>query len=59
MKNVSSSGMLYYLQRGIKETGLELREFLKTPKGKELAVQYGFSEDYYVDSIAQKYEQYI
>ena len=59
MKNVSSSGMLYYIQRGIKETELELREFLKTPKGKELAVQYGFSEDYYVDSIAQKYEQYI
>lgn len=59
MKNVSSSGMLYYLQHGIKETGLELREFLKTPKGKKLAVQYGFSEDYYVDSIAQKYEQYI
>lgn len=59
MKNLSASGMFYYIQLGIKETGLALREFLKTSKGKELAIQYGFAEDYYVDTIAQKYEQYI
>lgn len=59
MKNLSASGMFYYIQLSIKETGLALREFLKTSKGKELAIQYGFAEDYYVDTIAQKYEQYI
>lgn len=59
MKNLSASGMFYYIQLGIKETGLALREFLKTSKGKELAIQYGFAEDYYVDTIVQKYEQYI
>lgn len=59
MKNLSASGMFYYLQLGIKETGLALREFLKTQRGKELAIQYGFAEDYYVDTVAQKYEQYI
>lgn len=59
MKNLSASGMFYYIQLGIKETGLAPREFLKTSKGKELAIQYGFAEDYYVDTIAQKYEQYI
>ena len=58
MKNIQSSGLWHYLQLGMKETKLGIREFLKTERGERLAKQYGFS-DYYVDSIAQKYEQYI
>ena len=58
MKNIQSSGLWHYLQLGMKETKLGIREFLKTAQGEQLAKQYGFS-DYYVDSIAQKYEQYI
>lgn len=58
MKNIQSSGLWHYLQLGMKETKMGIREFLKTARGEQLAKQYGFS-DYYVDSIAQKYEQYI
>jgi hypothetical protein len=59
MKNISTSGLWYYLQCGMNETGLDLRSFLRTESGKEIAVRYGFSEDYYVDNIYAKYEQYL
>lgn len=55
MKNITKSGLWYYLQLGMKESGLDLRRFLKTPKGKQIAMQYGFSKDYYVDNICNKY----
>lgn len=58
MKNIAASGLWHYLQLGMKETGLGLREFLKTNKGEELAKRYGFG-DYWVDNIHQKYEQYV
>lgn len=58
MKNLQSSGLWHYLQLGVKETGLELREFLKTKLGEELARRYGFG-DYWVDNICAKYEQYL
>lgn len=58
MKNIAASGLWYYLQCGMKEKGLGLREFLKTDQGAMLAKQYGFG-DYYVDNICQKYEQYV
>lgn len=58
MKNIQSSGLWYYLQCGMKEMKLGLRDFLKTDQGAMLAKQYGFG-DYYVDNICQKYEQYV
>ncbi len=58
MKNIAASGLWHHLQLGMKETGLGLREFLKTNKGEELAKRYGFG-DYWVDNIHQKYEQYV
>lgn len=58
MKNLQASGLWYYLQIALKETGLELREFLKTKEGKALANKYGFG-DYWVDNIASKYSQYL
>lgn len=56
MKNISASGLWYYLQIGMEETGLDLRSFLRTVQGKALAIRYGFSEDYYLENIASKYE---
>ena len=58
MKNIQSSGLWHYLQLGMEEKKLGLREFLKTKQGEELAKRYGFG-DYWVDNVAQKYEQYI
>ena len=58
MKNLQASGLWHYLQIALKETGLDLREFLKTKEGKELANKYGFG-DYWVDNIVSKYSQYL
>ena len=58
MKNIQSSGLWHYLQIALKETGLELREFLKTKEGKKLAEKYGFG-DYWIDNITSKYSQYL
>lgn len=58
MKNIQASGLWYYLQLGMKEANLELRDFLKTREGENLAKKYGFG-DYWVENICQKYEQYI
>lgn len=59
MKNIQSSGLWYYLQLGMEKTKLDLRTFLRTKEGKELAMKYGFSESYYIDNICQKYEQHL
>ena len=58
MKNIQSSGLWHYLQLGMKEKNLGLREFLKTKQGESIAKKYGFG-DYWVDNICMKYEQYI
>lgn len=56
MKNISASGLWHFLQIGMTETGLDLRSYLRTEQGRQLAVRYGFSEDYYVENITSKYE---
>ena len=59
MKNIVASGLWHYLQLCIEKTKLDLRTFLRTKEGKELAIRYGFSESYYIDNICQKYEQQL
>lgn len=57
MKDLQSSGLLHYIQLGMKETNMSMREFLKTKQGEELGRRYGFG-DYWVDNITAKYNQY-
>lgn len=59
MKNIASSGLWYCLNCGMKETKLDLRNFLRTERGEKIAVRYGFSKDYYVENVYAKYEQYL
>ena len=59
MKNIAASGLWHYLQLCIEKTKLDLRTFLRTKEGKDLAMRYGFSESYYIDNICQKYEQQL
>jgi hypothetical protein len=59
MKNITTSGLWYCLNRGMKETNLDLRNFLRTEAGEQIAVRYGFSKDYYVENVYAKYEQYL
>ena len=56
-KDLQSAGLWHYLQAGMRETGLSMRDFLKTKQGEALGKQYGFSE-YYIDNIINKYSQY-
>ena len=56
---VQSSGLLYYLQRGVEESGLNFREFVKTEYGKELARRYDIYSDLYAQIIHDKFEQYF
>lgn len=56
MKNISTSGLWHYLKLGMTKTGLDLRSFLRTEEGRQLAIRYGFSEDYYIENITSKYE---
>lgn len=58
MKDIQKFGLLHYLQLGMKECNLSLREFLRTKQGEKLAKRYGF-DDYWVDSISSKYSQYL
>lgn len=55
MKTIQASGLLYKLQNGMKQNDLTMRGFLSTEKGRELALQYGYKLDYYVDVITDKY----
>ena len=57
MKDLQSSGLWHYIQLGMKETNLPMREFLKTEQGETLGRRYGFG-DYWVDNITAKYNQY-
>lgn len=58
MKNLSASGLWHYLKISMDESGLDLRSFLKTKEGENLAKRYGFS-DYWVDNVCQKYEHLL
>ena len=59
MKIISNSGFAHYLQQGMEETGLDIREFLKTDAGKELANRYGYTSQHAIDNLTQKYKDYI
>lgn len=57
MKTIQASGLLHEIQKGMQQNDCSMREFLSTEKGRELAVQYGYKLDYYVDVISDKYNQ--
>ena len=59
MKNIHISGMYYYLCQGMQETGLDLKNFLKSEDGKELAEKYGFRSDSYVDNLTHRFKDFV
>ena len=50
---------MFTLNNGTKKSGLDLKSFLRTDEGEEIANRYGFSGDYYIDNIYAKYKQYL
>ena len=59
MKNIHISGMYHYLCEGMKETGLDLKSFLKSEDGKNLAKKYGFHSESYVDNLAHRFKDFV
>ena len=59
MKNIHISGMYHYLCNGMQETGLDLKSFLKSDDGKELAIKYGFDSEFYVDNLAHRFKDFV
>ena len=59
MKGLAASGMCHYLKEGMKNTGLDLRSFLKTELGEKIMDKYGYLSEYRVDNVAHRYGQLI
>lgn len=56
---IQSSGLLWHLQQGVKETGLTFREFVRTEAAGELARRYDILSEYYGQILLEKFEQYF
>lgn len=56
---LQNSGLLWHLQQGIKETGMEFREFVRTEAALELSQKYDIFSAFYPQILVQKFEQYF
>ena len=56
---IQSSGLLWHIQQGVKETGLTFREFVKIKRATELARRYDIWSEYYSQILLEKFEQYF
>lgn len=59
MKNIAASGMAHYLKKRMKEDGVGLKEFLKTPDGEALMDRYGYESDFRVDNLVHRFKNLI
>lgn len=59
MKNIHISGMYHYLVQGMQETGLDLKSFLRSEDGKDLADKYGFHSESYVDNLTHRFKDFV
>lgn len=59
MKGIAAAGFLHYLKTHLKESGLSIKEFLQTDKGRVLMDRYGYESAYRVDNIIHRYGKLI
>lgn len=59
MKNMHVSGFYHYLCVGLAETGLDLKRFLQTDRGAQLADKYGYTSIYRVDNLTHMFKQFV
>lgn len=57
--NLQSSGLLWHLQQGMKETGMSFREYVKTEQACDLARRYDILTAFQSQVLIQKYEEYF
>ena len=56
---IQSSGLLWHLQQGVKETGLVFREFVRTEQALEISQKYDIFSAFYPQILCSKFEQYF
>lgn len=56
---IQTSGLLHYIQLGIRETNMAFREFVKTEQAREIARRYDIYSDLYSQILVEKFEQYF
>ena len=56
---LQSSGLLWHLQQGMKETGMTFREYVKTEVACDLARRYDILTAFQSQVLIQKFEQYF
>ena len=59
MKNIHISGLYHYLCQGMQETGLDLKSFLRSDDGQNLAAKYGFHSESYVDNLTHRFKDFV
>lgn len=59
MKNLATAGLIYYLRKGMNQTGLELKPFLLTEMGEKLMDKYGYDSAFRVDNVINRYGHII
>jgi hypothetical protein len=59
MKNLATAGLIYYLRKGMNQTGLELKPFLLTEMGEKLMDKYGYNSAFRVDNVINRYGHII
>lgn len=56
---LQSSGLLWHLQQGMKETGMTFREFIRTEAAGELARRYDILSVYHAQILQDKFEAFM
>ena len=59
MKNITTSGMCYYLREGMEQTGLDLKAFLRTEMGEKLMDKYNYFSEHRVENVTHRYKQLV
>lgn len=59
MKNIHNSGFYHYLIKGMQDTGLDLKNFLRSEDGRDLAIKYGFHSDFYADNLTHRFKDFV
>jgi hypothetical protein len=57
--SIQESGLLYNLKQKVGESGLSLREYVKTEGAKNLAKRYDILSDFAPQILLEKFEQYF
>lgn len=59
MKGIAASGFVYYLRENLKETGLEIKEYLQTESGQQLMDRYGYRSEFRIDNVIHRFKDLI